>query len=240
LSDQSLKGIDVKTKKFDSVAEFERVSPDLIEEARQFQSAVLCDVAGRRGALNARIQGLSPDMKLAGPAFPVEVRPGDNLLFHVALALAKPGDIIVVDGKGYESSALAGELMATQAVAAGIGGFVMDGAIRDTDSLSKGPLPIFAAGRNSAGPTKGLDGRIGTTIAIGDVAVEPGDLVVGDCDGVVVIPRKDVPAVLESAHKKLKAEAQRIREIEEGMLVSPWLDDALRAAGVLGKEETLL
>lgn len=74
---------------FDNVAEFDRVSPDLIEEARQFQSAVLCDVAGRRGALHARIQGLSSTMKLAGPAFPVEVRPGDNLLFHVALALAK-------------------------------------------------------------------------------------------------------------------------------------------------------
>jgi 4-hydroxy-4-methyl-2-oxoglutarate aldolase len=230
----------VKTRKFDNVAEFERVSPDLVAEARQFQSAVLCDVAGRRGALNARIQGLSPEMKLAGPAFPVEVRPGDNLLFHVALALAKPGDIVVVDGKGYESSALAGELMATQAAAAGIGGFVMDGAIRDTDTLARGPLPIFAAGRNSAGPTKGLDGRIGTAIAIGDVPVEPGDLVIADCDGVVVIPRKDVPAVLKAGHQKLKAEAQRLKEIKEGLLVSPWLDDALRAAGVIAREETLL
>lgn len=230
----------MKTTKFDKVAQFERVSSNLVDEARQFQSAVLCDVAGRRGALHARIQGLSPTMKLAGPAFPVEVRPGDNLLFHVALALARPGDIIVVDGKGYESSALDGELMATQAVAAGIGGFVMDGAIRDTDTLGKGPLPIFAAGRNPAGPTKGLDGRVGTTVAIGDVAVHPGDLVVADCDGVVVIPRADVPAVLQAAHQKLKAEAQRLKEIEEGLLVSPWLDDALRMAGVIGKEETLL
>lgn len=230
----------MKTNKFEKVADFERVSPDLIEEARQYQSAVLCDVAGRRGALNARIQPLVPTMKVAGPAFPVEVRGGDNLLFHVALALAKPGDIIVVDGKGYESSALLGELMASQAVAAGIGGFVVDGAVRDTETLSQGPLPIFGAGRNPAGPTKGLDGRIGTVISIGDVAVEPGDLVVGDCDGVVVIPRKEVPAVLKAAQKKLKAEAQRLKEIEEGILVSPWLDDALRAAGVIGKDETLL
>jgi regulator of RNase E activity RraA len=230
----------MKTTKFDNVAAFERVCPNLVEEARQFQSAVLCDVAGRRGALHARIQGLSPAMKLAGPAFPVEVRAGDNLLFHVALALAKPGDIIVVDGKGYAASALAGELMATQAMAAGIGGFVMDGAIRDTDTLAKGPLPIFAAGRNPAGPTKGLDGRVGTTVAIGDVAVQPGDLVVADCDGVVVIPRADVPAVLQAAHQKRKAEAQRLKEIEDGLLVSPWLDDALRAAGVIGKEESLL
>jgi regulator of RNase E activity RraA len=230
----------MKTKKFDNVADFERVSPDLIEQARQFQSAVLCDVAGRRGALNGRIQPLSSTMKLAGPAFPVEVRPGDNLLFHVALALARSGDIIVVDGKAYESAALVGELMATQAAAADLGGFVLDGAVRDTEILSEGPLPIFASCRNPAGPTKGIDGRIGKTIAIGDVAVEPGDLVVGDADGVVIIPRKDVPEVLKAAQQKLKAEAQRLKEIEEGLLVSPWLDDALRSAGVIGKDETLL
>jgi regulator of RNase E activity RraA len=230
----------MKTKKFDNVADFERVSPDLSEQARQFQSAVLCDVAGRRGALNGRIQPLSPTMKLAGPAFPVEVRPGDNLLFHVALALARPGDIIVVDGKAYESAALVGELMVNQAVAANLGGFVLDGAVRDTATLSSGPLPIFSSCRNPAGPTKGIDGRIGKTIAIGDVAVEPGDLVVGDCDGVVVIPRKDVPEVLKAAQQKLKAEEQRLKEIEEGLLVSPWLDDALRAAGVIGRDETLL
>lgn len=229
----------MKTKKFDNTAEFERVPVDQIKKASEYQAAILCDVAGRRGALNARIQPLVPSMKLAGPAFPVEVRGGDNLLFHVALALAKPGDIIIVDGKGYESSALFGELMVTQAAAAKLGGFVIDGAARDVDTLNDGTFPVFAAGRNPAGPTKGLDGRIGQTVSIGDVAVEPGDLVVGDADGVVVIPRRDVPAVLAAAEKKLQAEAQRIKEIEEGILVSPWLDDALRAAGVIGPDETL-
>ncbi|MFJ3055383.1 RraA family protein [Herbaspirillum sp. NPDC087042] len=229
----------MKTTKFDNVAEFERVSADQVARARAYQAAILCDVAGRRGALNARVQPLVPAMKLAGPAFPVEVRGGDNLLFHVALALAKPGDIIIVDGKGYESSALFGELMVTQAQAAGLGGFVVDGAARDVDTLNDGPFPVFAAGRNPAGPTKGLDGRIGQAISIGDVAVEPGDLVVGDADGVVVIPRRDVDSVLAAAEKKLKAEAQRIQEIEDGILVSPWLDEALRAAGVIGVNETL-
>lgn len=229
----------MKTNKFDNTAEFERVPVDQIEQARQYQAAVLCDVAGRRGALHARIQPLVPSMKLAGPAFPVEVRGGDNLLFHVALALAKPGDVIIVDGKGYESSALFGELMVTQAAAANLGGFVVDGAARDVDTLNDGPFPVFAAGRNPAGPTKGLDGRIAQTISIGNVAVAPGDLVVGDADGVVVIPRLEVPAVLAAAEKKLQAEAQRLKEIEQGILVSPWLDDALRAAGVIGADETL-
>lgn len=229
----------MKTSKFDTTASFERVTPEQVERAREFQSAVLCDVAGRRGALHARIQPLEPSMVVAGPAFPVEVRPGDNLMFHVALALAKPGDVIVVDGKGYESSALFGELMVSQAVAANLGGFVVDGAARDVATLRKGSLPIFAAGRNPAGPTKGLEGRIGTPISLGGVSVEPGDLVIGDCDGVVVVPRADVEKVLKAAEKKLEAEAQRLTEIRDGILVSPWLDGALRAAGVIGQEETL-
>src|ERR1700712_4804113 len=112
----------MKTNRFNETAAFERVTPEQIERAREFQSAVLCDVAGRRGALHGDIQPLVPSMVVAGPAFPVEVRPGDNLMFHVALALAKPGDVIVVDGKGYQSSALLGELMVTQAIAAKLGG----------------------------------------------------------------------------------------------------------------------
>ncbi|MEX3815350.1 RraA family protein [Paraburkholderia sp. BR13439] len=229
----------MKSTKFANASEFERVTPAQIKRALEFQSAVLCDVAGRRGALHGRIQPLAPSMVLAGPAFPVEVRPGDNLMFHVALALATPGDVIVVDGKGYQSSALFGELMVTQAIAAKLGGFVVDGAARDFAALSKDSLPIFAAGRNPAGPTKGLEGRVGVPISIGDVCVEPGDLVVGDCDGVVVIPRRDVDSVLNAAEKKLQAEAQRIAEIKEGILVSPWLNDALRAAGVIRQDETL-
>jgi 4-hydroxy-4-methyl-2-oxoglutarate aldolase len=230
----------MKTTKFQDTANFDRVTPAQIDRALTFQSAVLCDVAGRRGAPDGRIQALNPSMKLAGPAFTVEVRPGDNLMFHVALALAKPGDIIVVDGKGYASAALFGELMVTQAIAAKLGGLVVDGAARDLDVLRDSPIPIFAAGRNPAGPTKGIDGRIGVPISLGGVSVEPGDLVVGDCDGVVVIPRRDVDTVLAAGDKKLIAEAQRLKEIEEGRLVSPWLDDALRAAGVIGKNETLL
>ncbi|MFL9957741.1 MULTISPECIES: RraA family protein [Paraburkholderia] len=229
----------MKTNRFNETADFERVTPEQIERAREFQAAVLCDVAGRRGALHGDIQPLVPSMVVAGPAFPVEVRPGDNLMFHVALAIAKPGDIIVVDGKGYQSAALFGELMVTQAIAAKLGGLVVDGAARDVATLRSSSMPIFANGRNPAGPTKGLDGRIGVPISLGGVSVEPGDLVIGDCDGVVVIPRADVDKVLKAAQKKLEAEAHRLAEIRDGILVSPWLDDALRAAGVIGKDETL-
>jgi 4-hydroxy-4-methyl-2-oxoglutarate aldolase len=229
----------MQATQFANVSSFERVSPAQVERARQFQSAILCDAVGRRGALHGRIQPLSSKMKVVGPAFPVEVRPGDNLMIHAALALARPGDVLIVDGKGYQSSALFGELMATQAVAAGLAGVVMDGAVRDTDVLSVGTLPVFASGRNPAGPTKGLGGTIGMDISIGGVAVRAGDLVIGDSDGVVVIPRDQVDAALDAGEDKVKAEGKRLQEIAAGVLVSPWLDDALRAAGIISAMETL-
>lgn len=213
-------------------SEFERVSPALVERARGYQSAILCDVGGRRGTLSSRIQPLNPTMKVAGPAFTVEVRPGDNLMFHVALAVAKPGDVIVVDGKGDDTCALFGELMVAQAEAAGLAGFVVDAASRDSDTLGNGAFPIFAAGRNPCGPTKGLPGTLGRPISIGGVAVQPGDLVVGDSDGVAVVPRDQVEAVLKAADAKIAAERQRLAEIARGELVSPWLDGALRSAGL--------
>lgn len=212
--------------------DFERVSSELVERARAFQSAILCDVFGRRGTLNARVQALHPAMKVAGPAFTVEVRPGDNLMFHVALALAQPGDVIIVDGKGDDTCALFGELMVAQSEAAGHAGLVVDAACRDTDTLSRGVFPIFAAGRNPCGPTKGLQGTIAKPVAVGGAPVQPGDLIVGDADGVVVIPRADVPRVLEAAEKKLADEKVRLEEIARGELVSPWLHAALRSAGL--------
>jgi 4-hydroxy-4-methyl-2-oxoglutarate aldolase len=219
------------TKHIDTPA-FDRVTASQINRAKQFQSAILCDVFGRRGTLNARVQGLHPTMQVAGPAFTVEVRPGDNLMFHVALALAQPGDVIIVDGKGDDTCALFGELMVSQAEAAGLAGFVVDAACRDTDTLAKGKFPIFAAGRNPCGPTKGLNGTIGKPISVAGVPVQSGDLVLGDADGVVVIPRQDVDKVLLAAEKKLADEKIRLEEIARGELVSPWLHDALRAAGL--------
>ena len=217
---------------YSEAADFPRVSQALVDRARTYQVAILCDVGGRRGALNARIRALHPNMKLCGPAFTVEVRPGDNLMFHVALAVARPGDIMVVDGKADATCALFGDLMVTQAHAAALGGFVVDAASRDTEALAEGPFPIFAAGTNPCGPTKGLPGRICASVSVGGIAVNPGDLVVGDVDGVVVIPREQVEAVLDAADAKIAVEQQRLDEIARGELVSPWLNDALKQAGL--------
>lgn len=217
---------------YQKFAEFDRVTPAQIERARKYQAAILCDVAGRRGTMNSRIKALHPSMTVCGPAFTVEVRPGDNLMFHAALAVARPGDVLVVDGKADATCALFGDLMVTQAEAARLGGFVVDAASRDTVSLAAGTFPAFSVGTNPCGPTKGLPGKLSVPVSVGGVSVQPGDLVIGDVDGVVVIPKADVDAVLAAAQEKVEAEARRVREIGEGLLVSPWLNDALKQAGL--------
>lgn len=222
------------------VRDIDRVAGELVAAAAKYPASILADVAGRRGALNGRIAPLSPSMRFAGPAVTVEVRPGDNLMIHAALAIAQPGDVIVVDGKGDLSSALLGEIMARQCAAAGVAAVVIDGAVRDSEAIRALGLPIFAAGCNPNGPTKSVPGRLNHPISIGGVSVAPGDLVIGDADGVVVVERERVAALLPLAAEKLAAETQRIADIEARRQLKPgWLDDALRAAGVLREGETL-
>ena len=220
--------------------DFERVSPDVVKKAAQFQAAILADVAGRRGTLNGRIRALSPSMKLAGPAFTVEVRPGDNLMIHAAMALAKPGDVIVVDGKGDTTCALMGTIMMTGCKQTGIAGVILDSAVRDSEEIIEMGYPVFSVGTNPNGPTKFVPGRIGHPVSVGGISINPGDLIVGDADGVVVIEREKAPAMLALAQKKVDDETKRIAQIKKGeALRPPWLDGALRAAGVLKEGEKL-
>ena len=224
----------------DVIRRFERVDAGIVQQASQFASSILADVAGRRGALHGRIAPLSPSMRFAGPALTVEVRPGDNLMIHAALALAQPGDVILVDGKGDLSSALMGEIMSQQAAALGVAAVVIDGAVRDSEAIRELGFPMFAAGLNPNGPTKSVAGRLNHPISIGGVTVHPGDLVVGDADGVTVIEREKAAAMLPLAAEKVAAESKRIADIRSRKALRPaWLDGALRAAGVIGEGETL-
>ena len=217
----------------------DRVPASLVEAASKFQASILADVGGRRGTLGGRIQPLSKSMKVAGPAFTVEVRPGDNLMIHAALQLAKPGDVIVVDGKGDLSCALTGALMAAHAQKAGIAGFVIDAAVRDTDDCARGSFPIFAAGANPNGPLKGAAGRINWPVSLAGTTVNPGDLIVGDADGVVVVPRETAAAIVAGAQAKVDSENQRMAAIGRNELAQAWVPEILKSVGALGKDETL-
>jgi len=223
----------------DVIRDFERVPADVVRRAADFASSILADVAGRRGALHGRIAPLAPTMRFAGPALTVEVRPGDNLMIHAALAIAQPGDVIVVDGKGDLTSALMGEIMCQQAARIGVAAVVIDGAVRDAEAIRSLGLPMYACGLNPNGPTKLVPGRLNLPISIGGVTIEPGDLVVGDGDGVTVIERAKAASLLPLAEEKVAAETKRIADIRSGKgLRAPWLEAALRAAGVIGANET--
>ncbi|PIG07404.1 RraA family protein [Comamonas sp. 26] len=224
----------------DVVRDIARVDAQVVEQAAQFPSSILADVAGRRGGLHGRIAPLASSMRFAGPAITVEVRPGDNLMIHAAMAVAQPGDVIVVDGKGDLSSALMGEIMSQQCVALGIAAVVIDGAVRDSEAIRELGFPMYAAGLNPNGPTKFVPGRLNHPISIGGVTVNPGDLVVGDADGVTVIERAKAAAMLPLAADKVAAETKRIADIQNRLALAPaWLDGALRAAGVIREGEKL-
>ena len=223
----------------DIMRDFERVSSDLVRQAAQYQPAILADVNGRRGALHGRIAALRPRMKLAGPALTVDVRPGDNLMIHAAMALARPGDVLVIDGKGDQTAALMGTIMMTACRQLGIAGVVIDGAVRDSLEIDEMDFPVFCVGSNPNGPTKNVAGRIGHAITCGGVGVRSGDLVVADGDGVFIAERERVEALLPLARKKVEDEAARIAQIKKGNTAASWLLPALRTAGVLKEGETL-
>ena len=220
--------------------DFERVAPEVVRNASAYAASILADVAGRRGALDGRIAPLAPSMRICGPAFTVEVRAGDNLMIHAAMALAQPGDVLVIDGKGDTTCALMGSIMLNACKVLQLGGVVIDAAIRDTEELRELGFPVFAVGASPNGPTKFVPGRINWPISCGGIAISPGDLIVGDADGVVAIEREKAGSLFELAARKVADERARIADIVAGRDIRPkWLEGALRTAGVLGVGEEL-
>ena len=153
--------------------DFPRVSPAIVQRASAFAASILADVAGRRGTLDGRIAPLLPSMRMAGPALTVEVRPGDNLMVHAAISIARPGDILVIDGKGDRTCALMGAIMINACKQLKLGGVVIDAAIRDSLELRELGFPVFAVGANPNGPTKFVPGRMNWPISCGGIAVNP-------------------------------------------------------------------
>jgi RraA family protein len=190
--------------------------PDMLNRFAQLPTANIADAMDRLGALDSRIKGVWPDATVVGPAYTVWTRAGDNKFLHEALRRANPGDVIVVNGQGDESRALIGELMAERAKAAGIAGFVIDGAVRDAEDIGEIEFPVFARAVTPAGPYKYGPGHLGRTVAVGGVAVAPGDIVVGDRDGVVVVPIGEAAQVLLAAEAKHADETALRGEIKAG------------------------
>jgi RraA family protein len=179
----------------------------------------------------ARLRPMHSGLPMSGPALTVRTRPGDNLMIHKALQMAAPGDIIVVDAGGDLSNAVIGDLMVGVAIQRGLGGFVINGAIRDARSVREGDLPIFAAGVTHRGSYKNGPGEINVPIAIDGMVIEPGDLIIGDDDGVLCVPFDHVQSVLDEARKKADAEAVKAKAIAAGQFDTAWIDAALNRLG---------
>ena len=210
---------------------WERISPDLVAAFKQLPVANVSDCMARIVAGGPTLRPMHRDGVLAGPALTVRTRPGDNLMIHKAIDMAAPGDVIVVDVGGDLTNALIGEIMLAQAVKRGIAGFVLNGAVRDRDAFPVVNLPVYAAGVTHRGPYKDGPGEIGFAIGFAGLVIEPGDLVLGDSDGVLSVPRAEAAAILKATQAKQAAEQVQMAEIEAGTLDRSWVDAALKAKG---------
>ncbi len=210
------------------------VAPAIIEAFRALPVANVSDCMSRMLAGGARLRPMHKGSVLAGPALTVKTRPGDNLMIHKAIQLATPGDVIVVDGGGDLTNALIGELMASSMLRAGVAGIVINGAIRDAGWIAAHDFPVYAAGVTHRGPYKDGPGEINCTVALDGMVIEPGDLVLGDEDGLVCVPFAVLDEVLKATQAKQAAEQVQMANILAGTHDASWIDASLRRLGCSG------
>jgi len=218
---------------FRIVRDIQRVPSELVKKFAGFSTAQISDVMSRFGAMDKEIKPCCSGLKMMGIAFTVRVNPGDNLMLHKAVLMAKRGDVIVVDGGGYCNRALAGEFMCTRAKLRDIAGLVIDGSVRDVAGIRRLSFSVYARGIIPVGPYKEGPGEINVPICCGGIPVMPGDIVVGDDDGVVVVPSLDAPKIAQKAEIKLHQESKKRKSIEKGKVIYEWVDRVLKEKGVL-------
>jgi regulator of RNase E activity RraA len=209
-----------------------RIADDLLARYRGLASSNVADAMGRFGFMDAGIRSRS-GFPLCGLAVTVQCRPADNLMVHKALQVAKPGDIVVVSTCGSTTSAVFGELMCHTAAAAKLGGIVVDGAIRDVDGITRLVMPAYSRSVCPGSCDKDGPGEINVPISCGGTVVSPGDIVVGDDDGVAVVPRASAAEIIELVLQLMDREKKRIAEIGAGKIFKAEIDDTLRKKGVI-------
>ncbi|NHQ91976.1 4-carboxy-4-hydroxy-2-oxoadipate aldolase/oxaloacetate decarboxylase [Janthinobacterium lividum] len=207
----------------------QHVSIATLQALRQLGAATIYEAQGAKGALDSGIKPIAPGMRLAGPALTVDTRPADNLMLHYAMLKARPGDVLVVDAKGFLEAGVWGDVFTEQAQRIGLAGLVIHGAVRDAAAMTEAGFPVFSRGLSIKGTGKHQPGRLNVTVTIGDVGIDPGDIIVGDQDGVVVVKRHEVDAVLLKSRQREEKEAQFRQQIRDGATT----------VDLLGLEETL-
>lgn len=212
------------------------VRPDkaLVERFRPLPVANVDDTIGRIEAMNHRIRPVNRFAKLVGPAVTVKVPEGDNLMLHKAMDLAQPGDVLVIDAGADPCRAVFGEIIVQYCRKRGLAGIVVDGALRDLDAIgAMTDFPVYAIGACPNGPWKNGPGEINFPVTCGGIIVRPGDIIVGDADGVIAVRPEDAEALAaatEAVNAKEETWMAKIRD--EGVFTRPWVDEKLAALSV--------
>ncbi|MGZ9810224.1 RraA family protein [Pseudoroseicyclus sp. H15] len=206
-------------------------SKELVDAFAKLPVANVSDAMSRMTAAGPSLRPMHASGGMAGVAVTVKARPGDNLMLHKAIDMAVPGDVIVVDAGGDCTNALMGELMLAHAINLGVAGFVINGAIRDVDAFVETNLPTFAAGVTHRGPYKDGPGEINVPISLGGMVINPGDIVIGDADGVLAVPMADAEEILRKTQAKQDAETRQMEAIKAGKNDRSWVDAALNKLG---------
>lgn len=211
---------------------FERPARELVEAFRGIPVANIDDNMGRIAAVDHSIFPLNPDVRILGTAFTVNAPAGDNLLFHKALDMAQPGDVIVLANKGSLSRSLCGEIMSNYAKSRGLAGIIIDGCVRDSRGLRTMDFPVYAKGVTPNGPYKNGPGEMNFPVSFAGIVINPGDIIVGDSDGLLVIDPKYAKEIAEKAKATNASEEKQLEGILTGKgWERPWVDDKLKEVG---------
>jgi RraA family protein len=207
--------------------DFPRLPLEMMTQFREFATPDISDLLNRLYAVNPAIHCLTGAHTLCGPACTVKVFPGDNLMVHKALDVAEPGDIVVIDAGGSTMNAVLGDLISTKAKHRHIQGFIIDGLVRDLPEIIELNFPVFARGMTPIGPLHRGPGEINFPICCGGVVVNPGDVVVADAAGVVVVPQGIAQDLIERLHAHKASNADYLAAVKRGDFSNAWVDRAL-------------
>ena len=212
----------------------EMPDPEIMAQFKTIPASNTADVMNRSCAMNPRIRLVSQpkDQMMVGPAFTVKSRAGDNLTLHAALNLCGEGDVLVVSNEEDTTRALMGEvMMAYLRYTKKVAGIILDGPIRDIDEIGKWDFPVYCTGTTPGGPYKEGPGEINVPISCGGISVNPGDIILADPDGIIVIPRQDAAVILEDAKKFQAADEKKLAAAKDGTANRAWVEKSLEEKG---------
>ena len=208
-------------------------SADLgIHALRGMPSTVISDMLGRTLVAKGILPIHPAPMSVCGNAFTIKVHTADNLMVHKALQMVRPGDVMVIDAEGDTGCAVIGEILMRVAKSRGVVGIVVDGAVRDVDGFEDQAFPCWARGISLRGPLKDGPGAINVPVSVGGMIVNPGDIILGDRDGVIAVPPALAAEAARLGHEKIKQEQEILKTIEDGTYAAPWVDELLIKKGV--------